>query len=287
MNLNIFISIPTDDEDREGPPKSRYISKKDLRWIIVGAIVLFIFGYPLFSNFKEGRDWHICASNMNGVYKALSSYANDYDGRFPPVAEEADPHTGAPGLYDGRLRTWVTQAFRYDNDPAIYNCPKAQDSETFPNEGDVRDKATGKVTVQTVRSSYGMYRGYNAAMLSAIERPGQVVFLTETSNFGAETSYDPLPFLDQRKATVPFDGFSVGWDTNNIQPDPTSKKLTRLAFRQSSKGDFSQAFGRHQSGIHAITADGNLLVLKPGDATLHLRAGDPTGEWAVPASIGH
>ena len=286
MNLSIFVSIPTDDEDREGPPKSRYVSRKDLKWLAVIVIVLIIVFYPVYSNLRDQRDWHTCASNMNAVYKALSGYMNDYDGRFPPLAEEENPRTGTPRLYDGRLITWVSHAFQYDNHPDIYTCPKAEDSETYPNEGDIRRQGTTPAQVVTVRSSYGIYRGYNAAMLSAIERPGSVVFLTETSNYGSESSYDPLPFLNASKSPVPYDGFSVGWDNDNVQPGPTSKKITRLAFRQSATGDFSKAYGRHRDGIHAITADGNLLVLRQGDATLHMRAEEPTGEWAVPASIG-
>ena len=79
---------------------------------------------------------------------------------------------------------------------------------------------------------------------------------------------------------------SIGWDTNNVEPDLTSRKVTRLAFRQSASGDFSKAYGRHRGGIHAITADGNLRVLGSGDVFLSRQGGEINNRWAVPAFIG-
>lgn len=286
MNFHLFISIPAEDEDREGPPKSRYVSKKDIKWLTVGLVVLLIMLFPIYSVYRNYKDQTVCAYNMNAIYQAISNYAESHDDRFPPVAEEANSHAGTPYVPDnGLLHTWVTLAFSSDPRPSIFKCPASEPAETYPSEGDQPRTGATPAKIVKVDSSYGMYRGYSAAMRSGIEHSSEVVLFSETSNFGAESSYDPQPFLDHGHS-VPYDGFSIGWDTGNIEPDLTTKKVTRLAFRKTSTGDLGKAYGRHGKFIHAINADGGLMLLSPDSMIVHMHGQEPQVPWTVPAFIG-
>lgn len=279
-----IFSIPAAEEAREDAPKSHLITKKDIKRFLfyivpVLAIVLF-FSYRFM---KRISDWHVCASNMNAVYKALSLYANDWDGRFPPMAS-SDPNTGTPYVTDGHVNTWVTQVFQYDQRPEIYHCPAADPTEGVPTEAAILPRTSSERAKRIiVYSTYGMYAGYATANESLIDRSGQSVFISETSNNGSMTSYDPSPFKDSSGAVVPYDGFSIGWDNGNVYPTPMSKMITRLAFRNSSNGDFTNAEARHDKyNLHGITPDGHLINITAPEARMNMRGGMPTGRWQVP-----
>jgi hypothetical protein len=275
------------DEDRDGP-RSQHFTKKDLKWVAVLLVLLALFLPSLYKKFKHDSDEHVCITNMNSIYKALSLYANDWDDRFPPEAwEDPTSTTGAPNIVDGKVNTWVTQAFHYDPRPDIYHCPAGEESESVPTEAAIHKPGESKAEHITIQSNYGMYVGYATAMQSSIERPDQVVFLSETSNRGAEQSYDPSPYLGTDGKPSPYDGYSIGWDSGNRQPDAGSKSVTRLSFRGCENGVFTNATTRHGDAIHAITAGGNLIILHPNDSRLYMRAGDIQGYWAVPALLGH
>jgi len=283
----LFAATPGDNDPEDGSRGSQYISRKDLKWLIVAAIVLVIIGWPVYRYKKGQADWHTCGSNLNAIYQAMSLYAADHDDRFPPIAREADPNTGTPIVENGKVDTWVTEAFAYDPRVSIFQCPAAPSEDTTATDGSIPPKsAKDTFHFVTVPSSYGMYAGYSAAAKSMIERSSQTVFISETANYGSSSSYDPMPFKDLHGKVVPFDGFSIGWDTGNKTPGENTKRITRLAFPGSANGDFSKAASRHDEGIHAITPDGNTIILHPSDVNVNMRGGSPTGIWQVPASIG-
>lgn len=306
------------EEDRDSPRGSAYASKKDIKWMLIGVGGLLLLLYPAYLYMLGISNVHVCASNLNAMYQAVSLYAQDNEGRFPPIAEEADPRTGAPLMANGRLSTWMSQAFRYQPKESIYRCPAAADDELVPSEGRVENPTTHQMETRTILSSYGMYRPYGGAVSTNIERSSQTVIIAETSNRGAQGSYDPHPFLSPEGQPLPYDGFSIGWSGGNVsptellakEPDKSSAKkddkelakspdskddkeppqiITRLAFRQvGAKGDLSQAYGRHQF-IHGITADGNLLRLNKASMQVEMEKGRPVqaSSWPVPALFGH
>lgn len=57
-----------------------------------------------------------CAGNLRSIYQAAALYAEDYEGRFPPL----DTVDGA-----GKRHTWVS-ALRGRADSASFQCPRAR-----------------------------------------------------------------------------------------------------------------------------------------------------------------
>lgn len=307
-------------EDRDDRPGSQYASKKDVKWALIAVAVAAIILYPAYAYMKGISNVHVCAANIKEMGQALSQYAGDNDDRFPPTHQEAYAPTGAPAVLNGRVSTWVTQAFRYNPKIEGYSCPTADDSESVPNEGRRENPETKRDETITVPSTYGMYRGLSAALQSGVE--SQTILLAETSNFGSKNSYDPVPYRDANGHPVPFDGFSVGWDYRligqapgdmsallripNIEPlllrpaqenkDGTANTKstqvrsvypTRLAFRDSQNGyDAKGVYGRHQY-IHAITVDGRLVRLNRADAHFRIEDSGRIGHpFRVPANLG-
>jgi hypothetical protein len=283
MTFPPLVSIPA-DEDRDNAPKS-HITKKDVQRFLIALpfiVIVLFYGYK---HFKKQSDWARCAANMNAVYKAINLYANDHDGLFPPLAS-SDPATGTPYVNRGLVNTWVTQVFPYDPRPEIYRCPSAFDDETVATEAAVPDKAGGPAKRMTIYSSYGIYAPYGAANTGLLDQSGQGILLAETSNDGSRGAYNPMPFKDSSGAIVPFDGFSLGFDNSNTRPDAKSRYVTRLALRDSATGNFGNATARHENqGLHGITTSGSLHNMRPGDAQLNMRGGEPTGMWRAPAGM--
>ena len=276
-----FVSIPADD-DREDAPKSHLITKKDVKRAIPFLIVVIIALIFFYRYFKKQSDWSNCASNMNAVYKCVSLYANDWDDRFPPPAE-SDPATGTPVVQNGKVITWVTQVFAYDPRPEIFQCPASDHSEAVPTEAAIHPKNGGKAIHITVNSTYGMYAGYATASQSLLERSGQSIFLSETSNMGAMKTYDPFPFKDTTGKVVGQDGYLIGWDNSNIEPNAQSKFVTRMAFRDTANGVFDNADSRHGNMmLHGIAPDGSLKNLRSYEAKIEMQGGQPSGLWRTP-----
>lgn len=281
MIFPVFVSIPADD-DREDAPKSHLITKKDVkRFLIVLPFIVLILFF-LYRYFKKQSDWSNCASNMNAVYKSVSLYANDWDDRFPPLAE-ADATTGTPTVTNGKVITWVTQVFAYDPRPEIFQCPASDHSEAVPTEGAIHPKGAPKAIHVTVNSTYGMYAGYATASQSLLDRSGQSIFLSETSNMGAMNTYDPFPFKDSAGKVVGYDGYVMGWDNSNVEPNAQSKNVTRMAFRDTADGTFNNADSRHGNMmVHCIAPDGSLINLHSYQIKMEMQGGQPSGLWRTP-----
>jgi hypothetical protein len=162
------------------------------------------------------------------------------------------------------------------NTRASFVCPSAQPGEIITVEDPLDSR-------KTLKASYGMYLPYSAEKIFNIESPDTTIIIAETSSSGAGDSYDPLPFKNESGEAIP-DGVAIGFDNDNFFPNKKSKSVTRLAFRKSSTGVFDGAVGRHNEGVHALTATGELVILKPKEAVLRLnRDGTPLGRWTVPA----
>jgi hypothetical protein len=272
-----LLLVPAED-DRDDAHRSTYVSKKDVKWVLIGIAVLAVILYPVYINLKRQSDSHVCAANMNLIYQAISLYANDHDDRFPPVVQTGAGSPGAPTVLQESVYSWVSLTHRY-NPKVSFVCPAAQEDENSPNQ--VTDDITKQRKI--VQSSYGMYKPYGGMSSTGVERSGETVLFAETSNFGSQSSFDPVKFFGPDKQPIPYDGFSIAWNDSNVDPGAKTTSVTRLAFRKSASGNFGEAFARHDVGVHAISVDGGLINLAPNDAHVQTLGGQIKGRWSVPA----
>lgn len=273
--IDLFLAIPASDEDREDGPKSSYVSAKDVKWVTIALVILGIALLPVFDILKKTRDSSLCISQLRKISSAITQYAENNDQRFPPVVQVGPGSPGAPYVQDNSIYSWVSLVQRLD--PTInFVCPAAKDDEKVPNQ--ITDREKGKLVID---STYGMYAAYSGAPISSIER-STTFLIAETSNFGSQGSFDPVKFTDPDKKPIPYDGFAIGWNNSNSEPGPTTRSVTRLAFRKSADGNFGSAYGRHGDIIHALTVDGQAATLRPSEAQVHSLGGQLSGRWATP-----
>ena len=220
--------------------------------------------YPVFGYLKGQSERARCSTNLRAVYQAINLYAEQHDYRFPPMARsEGDGVT--PTLSEtGRPYTWISDVTSFMNPRQSFLCPSADEQERVLNESP--DSATA-----TVPSAYGMYVPYGGVLTSIVESPDEVVLIADTSNGGARSTLDPLPF----PGGLP-DGYAIGWSNSNTMPDKGTTSVTRLAFPDSAKE------GRHGKFIWAVSASGELLQLMPEDAAYRSELGGVNGHWRLP-----
>ncbi len=265
---------PQATED-DAAARSQYMSIKDWRIILIGLAVLSVALYPIYQIGKEKSEKAQCVGNFKAMFTALGLYAKDHDDGLPPAFRangDGTPSLGETGL----IYSWHSDLAPYMNTRASFVCPSAQPDEIITVEDPLDSR-------KTLKASYGMYLPYSAEKIFNIESPDTTIIIAETSSAGAGDSYDPLPFKNESGEAIP-DGVAIGFDNDNFFPNKKSKSVTRLAFRKSSTGVFDGAVGRHNEGVHALTATGELVILKPKEAVLRLnRDGTPLGRWTVPA----
>jgi hypothetical protein len=256
------------------PSRSQYVSKKDVRIVLVGVILLAIAAYPIYKMLERNAQRSVCATNLGAIAKAISQYAEVHDERFPPIMRTGpnlEPDLGTSGY----PYTWASDISEIMSPRSSFKCPAAQNEEITTIEG--REKI--------IQSSYGMYAPYGGYLRTLVPNPDQTVLIAETTNFGALATYDPTPFKTIDGQTVKFDGFVIGWNNTNNDPDDKSDKVTRLAFPETSGGVFRKDGPmRHDGGIHALNCSGAMLghLLKPTDAIVPIRRGLPGGIWEAP-----
>jgi hypothetical protein len=276
--IESFLAVPA-DEERENGPKNSYVSGRDIKWVAIALAVIALAFIPVYDIFKRMRDTSVCLTQLNNISQAMTLYGTQHDDRFPPVVQEGTGSPGAPAVQSGSVYSWVS--LLHAGQPKLsFACPGAQDDENASNQ--VNDRTHG---TYVVRSSYGMYAPYGGVPIGGIERADQTILVAETSNFGAQSSFDPVKFVDAQNKAIPIDGFVIGWDNSNVEPGPATHSVTRLAFRNSSKGDFRQAHGRHGSSINSVTVGGSALKINPPQANVQIIAGQLKGMWGTPPMV--
>lgn len=268
---------PNTPEGAEPSAGSQYLSRKDVKWILLILVVLGIFMVPIYKVMLDGRNEHICRQNLSQVSKALGVYAEEHDGRYPPLFVTGS--NGSPSLDDqGRAFSWISLLKDGMNTRSSFECPASDPSERTLNQ-------PPSASDSTIASSYGMYAPYSAFSVAEIANPEQVVIIAETSNFGAKGSFDPLPYKTAEGKDVAADGFVIGFQDSNTDITRSSTKVTRLAFSDVPSGDFkTHGTSRHSKGIWGLTASGEGVMLSPDSANIDLLTpGRPQGRWAVPA----
>ncbi len=238
---------------------SIYLSKKDVRVILIVIGVVIAIGIPLYYAFMQQRDKQVCATNMHAIYNAMMQYAEQNDQRLPPLYEVGD--NGTPQIVGGKPSVWASQLVPYMNARANFFCPAAEEDEKMPALGyDGRNR-------KDVDLTYGMYLPMGTFPYLLATSQSDTAVLVETSNHGSQGSFNPVPFRDSNGNVIPFDAFMAGFDDGNEALSPESKFITRLAFRNVSKGyESNDAVMRHGAGIHVFYLDGHKGFLKPANA---------------------
>ncbi|HLO98722.1 MAG TPA: hypothetical protein VK171_09030 [Fimbriimonas sp.] len=263
---------PNAPEGATGGVGSQYLSRKDAKWILGSAVVLGLLMTPIYFYMKEKAYKASCVKNMNGMMEALMVYSSNHDDRYPPIHNGgASPTVDAKGL----PYTWISDIYDLKADRISFVCQSASPEEASMS----LDPATG----EPIPSTYGFYAPYSTYSTALVDNPDNVVVLAETSNGGAESSFDPMPFDGSK-----WDGYAICWDNSNEWPDEQTSAVTRLALRGTKDGPkgVDKAVGRHNTSIHAITASRLLLNLKPGSmVTDYNRARFTlTGNWQEPVN---
>ncbi|AIE87618.1 hypothetical protein [Fimbriimonas ginsengisoli] len=253
---------------------SQYVTKKDVRVILVVIAVLTACCYPVFKMLERNAQRSVCATNLKAVSSAIGQYAEMHDERFPPIMRTGpnnEPDLGTSGF----PYTWASDVADLMSKRASFRCPTATDEEVTRVE-----THGGSMPI-----TYGMYQPYGGYLRTIVPNPDQTVLVAETSNMGANNTYDPLPYKTIDGKTVPFDGFVIGWSNTNADPTSASTYITRLAFADTSKANFDTADKpRHDGGIHALNCSGAMMrfLLKPSDARVRMSRDLPGGLWEAP-----
>ncbi len=274
-----MILMSTGEYDVDQPEGSRsaggqYVSKKDAKWILVTIVVLGAIFYPAYISLKAQGEKALCSGNFQAMYKAMTLYAQNYDGRTAPIYEVGE--NGSPMLIEGRPVVWATTIQPFMSKRQTFTCPSAShDEHTVVN-------SHGDVSPDPIKLTYGIYRALETVSLEEIPAPDLTILIAETSNHGSQNSYNPIPFTTLKDEEVPFDGFVIGWDDSNFRFTADTKSVTRLAFRNTADGDFTKpsVVGRHAMGIQAVFADGHLEQLAPNSAILKRKSdSELEGMW--------
>jgi hypothetical protein len=258
--------------EEEASAKSQYMSRKELRIIGIGLVALAAICYPIYRVGIAKSEKAQCVGNFKAMQTALTLYIRDHDDGLPPVYRADEMRLPAIGE-NGLPYTWHSDLYPYMTRRASFACPSSSAEERFR----VENPEDGS---QYLEASYGMYAAYSAEKFFNIELPDQTILLAETSNNGSASSYNPLPFRDKNGKPLP-DGVTIGFNDDNFTPSRTTKRVTRLAFRETGKS-LKEASSRHDEGIHALTATGELRILRPEDSQVTTKDGIPRPPWQSP-----
>jgi hypothetical protein len=253
--------------------RGQYMTAKQLRGILLIFFAVLLAMVPMYQVFKGKTDRATCTKNMKAIYDAMSLYAEQHDGRFPTIDRAEEIGSFAPSLGDtGHVYTWASDIAPYMNARASFRCPAAKSDEVVWTE-DPRS------STNFLPLTYGMYAAYSGFMTSLVENPAQTIIIAETSDRGAEGTFDPQPF----GPSLP-DGFVIGWSDSNVEADKKTTAVTRLAFSQTSDGRFkADGPARHGDAIHLLTANGERINANPEYSLFHYPGSTQINpSWAMP-----
>lgn len=271
------MSEPFATDEPEGSRRSEYFTKKDvvrLLAVMVGIVIALI---PVYNVFKRQSEKHLCQQNLVAISKAISLYTVEWDDRLPPIYATIAQGDSTPLLDgNGRALTWITLVQGGMSPRASFKCPSASQSEWVVSQHPKSQRLS-------LASAYGLYAGVSTRQLSLIPSISQTVLLSETSNFGSEQSFNPMPFVDPGGQKVPHDGFLIGYDDSNVRHTAKTRFVTRLAFRRSRDGVFDAGLTepRHPNGIHFLFLDGHVETLGPSSAKVERLGEELTGLWST------
>lgn len=259
----------------QAPRGSAYVSKKDIRVVAIALVFLSLMMYPIYRILVRRSEKARCISNMKGIMDSINQYAIQNEDKFPPIFDTGG--ADEPALQaSGAPYTWASDLQEYMNPRVNFRCPSADPDEVSRSQ-DVRTEK-GSFPL-----SYGMFAPMSSFNRSLVEDPDEAVLVAETSNLGADDTYDPLPFADASGKKMPYDSMAVGWDNDNFDGNEKTKVVTRLAFPGTANGVFSdKGEGRHDEGTFVLSVSGHLRTIKPNIAKVNRRYGKLFGMWPMP-----
>ncbi len=263
---------PSAPEGATAPSGGQYMTKKDFRMIVLVTFFLIIGMIPVYLYMREKAFKATCVKNMNGIMETLILYSTQHDDRFPPLYSEnaqGEPETDA----NGYAYTWISDIYSLKSDRIDFVCPTAS-----PEEWAYSANPTGGPPIP---STYGFYAPYASYSTVLVDNPDTVVILAETSNGGANGTFDPKPFGSK------YDGFVIGWNNSNDfsgENNVDTKSVTRLAFPGTETGKPDKGNGRHSTFIYGISASRLKLTLTPNDMMTQYNPARYmlTGHWQEP-----
>ena len=243
-------------DNPEGSGSNQYVTRRDIRVVIIGVAVLFALLTPVYYFFKGETEITLCTRNNEAIGKAIQAYAADNNDQLPPAYERARPGSVDPLLIQGLPYPWASTIQLYFPARASFLCPSAD-----PDEATLCYGRGGKK--KPIQLTYGMVLGLEFMPVNRIEEPDQTILIAETAN---KNVFNPKPLAGGQ------DGFLIGYDTgNDLSPETlsTATKMTRLAFPGTSSGDFGSESGRrHRHGIRVLYASGRVGWLLPSGAVV-------------------
>jgi hypothetical protein len=258
--------------------KRHHFSKREVGCVLVVIVAVILMALPLIKGMIEKSEDTACRENLKSIGQAALGYMADNSDRLPPVYNMNSDGTPAAILSGGKGYpvTWATQIHGYLSARANFLCRSATDKETVKT-------IAGKEGESVFKLSYGMYRGLSTVARIQIPHPETTVFVAETSNEGAEGSFDPMPF----GPNIP-DAFLIGWDDGNFDFTKKSSWVTRLAFRNVPSGyNGPDIKGRHKEHINAVTVDGAYRMLHAFEAKVEHDAARLTNTWWADPNLFH
>ncbi|MBX7132989.1 MAG: hypothetical protein K1X67_09965 [Fimbriimonadaceae bacterium] len=267
-----------DPDDPEGSPRrSSYLSGRDIKVLGIVLVVFIILLAPVYSYYANVSRQYQCKRNMKEIFESINLYAAEWNDRYPPLYVVAGGEREAPMLDSAkRPFTWGSLIQRFAKREGIFKCPSADESENLL----AQDPQTTK---KSVAMSYGMYVGLASQPSSLVRSPATTVIVSETSNHGANGTFNPVPLYTEAGEELPYDGFIIGYSDSNTTPSPKTTSVTRLAFKGTQNGKFnSKNEGRHFGKNHFLFASGQVAVLTADAARVKMLGESPTGNWERP-----
>ncbi len=262
---------PSAPEGATAPSGGQYLTRKDVKLILLITAVLVVAMIPLYFVMREKAFQSTCKKNLNGTMVALMLYSEQHDERYPPLFSEnsrGEPDEDANGI----AYTWISDIYSFKADRIDFVCPTA-------SKEDLTYSANPKGG-EPIPSAYGFYAPYASSSTELVDNPEIVVILAETSNHGANKSFDPKPFAGK------YDGYVIGWDNTNdcVESNDGIHAVTRLAFPGTENGKPDLAIGRHNEFIYGISANRQKLTLFPKDMATEYNPAKSllTGHWLEP-----
>lgn len=267
------ISPGYDSDEPEGPRRDPYLSKRDLKIALIALPILTAIMIPIYMQQRSLAERQRCASNLKAIFDATRLYSTENNDRYAPAYATAN---GDLPFLDGKGRpfTWATLLQPYMVARSSFRCPSADSLENVRAQHPASEKLT-------LESSYGMVTALSGYPVNLVANPSRTALIAETSDRGANRTYDPAPFKDEQGRPMP-DGFLVGYDTGNGRHNEKTTSVTRLAFPGTASGRFlATGQTRHEGGNLFLFSEGNVELLPPPAAYVQRQARDLVGTWAT------
>lgn len=273
--MSLLTNNAYDPDEPEGAKSASgtYVSKKDAVIVTIILAVLAVLFWPIYQMLRANALNAECVRNLTSIKNAIGLYQTNNDGRYPPMYVEGDNRS--PLIFNtGIPNTWASVVSPYRSSFGSFTCPEAKKEENVM----VQNGESGKGDIAL---SYGLYRARALQPDALVSDPNTAILVAETSNYGANGSYNPLPFITSDDKDVKFDGFQIGWDNSNFAFDYQTTAVTRLAFGNVADGKFGndKATTRHSKHINALLVSGQLHHLTPRDSFVDRTGNRLTGPW--------